>query len=306
MISVGGADTSVHVIVVGNEKGGSGKSTTAMHLAVALMSEGQRIATIDLDGRQKTLSHYIHNRKRWCSRHGLDLPVPRHYVIDRVGGDSVRGNAWAEYEEFGNILASLEGEVDFVIVDTPGSDTPLCRMSHSVADTLVTPLNDSFIDLDVLAAIDPLSHEIVAASHYAKMAVEARKERRAVDGNDINWVVVRNRLGNINTRNRRSITDIMDRLAFQLGLRVGPGITERVIFRELFPMGLTALDPLDEVMSGMRMTMSHLAARQEVRALLAALRLPLNARSRRIHDARIEWTQAGVGPLQLDPMMDLH
>ena len=61
---------SAHVIVLGNEKGGSGKSTTALHIAVALLKAGQRVATIDLDSRQQSFTRYIANRQAWARRTG--------------------------------------------------------------------------------------------------------------------------------------------------------------------------------------------------------------------------------------------
>src|ERR1700749_4640486 len=81
-----GIPRSAHVIVLGNEKGGSGKSTTAMHVAVALLKAGQRVATIDLDSRQKSFTHYVENRKAWAERTKLALEVPRHYNVARVEG----------------------------------------------------------------------------------------------------------------------------------------------------------------------------------------------------------------------------
>ena len=64
------------VIVVGNEKGGSGKSTVAMHVAVALVkARPERVATIDLDIRQRSLTHYVENRRAWGERIGRELEV---------------------------------------------------------------------------------------------------------------------------------------------------------------------------------------------------------------------------------------
>src|SRR2546423_3453938 len=79
---------SAHVVVLGNEKGGSGKSTTAMHVAVALMNCGQRVATVDLDSRQKSFTHYVENRRAWAKSAGLGLALPTHFCIAR--GATVR------------------------------------------------------------------------------------------------------------------------------------------------------------------------------------------------------------------------
>src|SRR6202041_2965949 len=76
-----GRSDSAHMVVLGNEKGGSGKSTTALHVAVALMKAGQRVATIDLDCRQRGFTHYINSRRAWARRTGLHLELPAHYCI---------------------------------------------------------------------------------------------------------------------------------------------------------------------------------------------------------------------------------
>src|SRR5271170_4560613 len=93
-----GAPVSAHVIVLGNEKGGSGKSTTAMHVAVALLQAGQRVATIDLDSRQGSFTHYVENRRAWATRAGIELEHPRHYRIARAFGARIDE---IEAQEFG-------------------------------------------------------------------------------------------------------------------------------------------------------------------------------------------------------------
>jgi chromosome partitioning protein len=89
---------SAHVVVLGNEKGGSGKSTIAMHVAVALLAVGQRVATVDLDSRQKSFTHYIEHRRAWARRAGIDLKVPVHFCVAR--GSTLKlerlvGEGWA-------------------------------------------------------------------------------------------------------------------------------------------------------------------------------------------------------------------
>ena len=74
--SSGRAVEGAHVIVVGNEKGGAGKSTVAIHLAVALMRMGKTVGVIDLDLRQASLSRYLENRRRWADARGVTLPMP--------------------------------------------------------------------------------------------------------------------------------------------------------------------------------------------------------------------------------------
>ncbi len=229
--------------------------------------------------------------------------MPAHHVLDRAGGDSIVRNTWVEYEAFGRLIGDLEGRVDFVVIDTPGSDTALSRMCHGAADTLITPLNDSFVDLDVVASVDPVSHEFLNPSHYAEVVTEARRDRRAVDNGSLDWIVLRNRLSFLDNRNRRTLTDVLDRLAVRLGFRLAPGLGERVVYRELFNAGLTVLDPIEAIAPG-RASMSHVAARQEVRALIAALRLPVDDRSRRRRDAKAVWSLAQTVPLDM-PEVDL-
>src|SRR5579875_2013837 len=99
---------SAHVVVLGNEKGGSGKSTTALHIAVALLKAGQRVATIDLDSRQKSFTHYIENRRDWAARAGIKLELPTHYCIERAQGLSVEANEAEEFAAFSRVIATIE------------------------------------------------------------------------------------------------------------------------------------------------------------------------------------------------------
>jgi chromosome partitioning protein len=288
---------SAHVVVVGNEKGGSGKSTTAMHIAIALLKAGQRVATIDLDSRQGSFTHYIYNRRSWALRAGLKLELPEHYRIGRGEGVRVDENEATEFANFAEAITAIEHTHDFVVIDTPGADSYLTRLAHSMADTLVTPLNDSFVDFDVLASVDPQTFAVTGTSHYAEMVREARRQRRIVDGKMIDWVVVRNRLSMLGSRNKRLVGDGVNELARQLGFRFVDGFAERVVYREFFPRGLSALDAIDEETLGTRPSMSHITARQEVESLLAALRLPIDARGLRRAQVRAEWASTAEVPL---------
>jgi chromosome partitioning protein len=263
-----------HVIVLGNEKGGSGKSTTAMHVIVALLKTGARVASIDTDGRQRSLTRYIENRAAWKKKAGLALELPTHFTVPPGEGDLVADIEEREFRAFAEAVSRTEYGYDYVVVDTAGSNTYLMRVSHAMADTLITPINDSFVDLDVLARVDPETYAIDGLSHYAELVEEARRQRRLVDDRAMDWVVVRNRLAAFDTRNRRKLDSALAEIAGRLGFRVAPGISERVVFREFFPRGLTALDDFDRRVAGAEPTTSHLAARQEVRDLIAALDLP--------------------------------
>src|SRR5439155_11887409 len=183
-----------HVIVVGNEKGGSGKSTTSMHIVVALMKAGQRVATIDLDSRQRSLTHYLESRRGWGRRSQGDLELPTHFCIARAESARVDKNETVELADFERAIAAVQDRHDFIVIDTPPHDSYLMRLAHSIADTLVTPLNDSFLDLDVLASVDPVTFAVTGISHYAELVRQMRRCRRPVDGALTDWVVVRNRI----------------------------------------------------------------------------------------------------------------
>jgi len=268
-----GAVKRGHIIVTGNEKGGSGKTTTSMHLIVGLLRLGFRVGSMDIDARQRSLSRYIENRKATMAKEQTTLPLPTHIVINKSPYNIQEEAEADERERFTRALARLLATCDFVVIDSPGNDTHLSRMAHSYADTVITPVNDSFVDLDVLASVDGITMQVLKPSIYSEMLWEQKLARAKRDGGSIDWVVMRNRLSNIDARNKRMITKIMDDLTKRLGCRLAPGFSERVIFRELFLLGLTVLDVVETNKSG-ALSMSHLAARQEVRDLLKALRIP--------------------------------
>ena len=262
-----------HVLVIGNEKGGSGKSTTALHIAVLLMGEGARVATLDLDARQGTLSRYMENRAAYARRKGIDLVLPVHAAV-QLSIESDR--AAMEADEKVRFEAALEPVLttaDFVIIDTPGSDSYLSRLAHTWADTLLTPLNDSFIDLDLLARVEPDQLKIVRPSIYAEQVWKQRQIRAVQGGRPVDWIVIRNRLSSLAARNKRDMGMVLEALSKRIGFRIASGLTERVIYKELFLNGLTLLD-LRREQGGVALTMSHVAARQEVRDLVGALNLP--------------------------------
>lgn len=289
---------SAHVIVLGNEKGGSGKSTTAVHVAIALLKAGQRVASIDLDARQKSFTHYIENRAAWARRTGLALELPHHIHVSLGSSMNIGENEASEFEQFSQAISAVERSFDFVVIDTPGADTYLMRLAHSMADTLITPINDSFVDFDVLGTVDPATYWVTGESHYAKMVREARRDRRRIDGASTDWIVVRNRLSLLSSRNKQLIAEGLDRLASSVGFRAVDGFAERVVYRELFPRGLTALDDLNSQTLGTRPNMAHVTAREEVAGLLRHLKLPIDERGRRRAAARAEWFAQADRPLE--------
>lgn len=253
----------LHVIVFANEKGGTGKSTTAVHVAIALAAKGARVAALDLDHRQRTLGRYLDNRAATMKRMGRDLPMPRHATHD---GES--------HDRFNELLAELSAGADFLVIDTPGRDDPFARIAVTNADTLVTPMNDSFVDFDLIGQVEGETFKVKRLSFYAELIWEARLKRsRATieqQRRQMDWVVVRNRTGHVEARNMARIEQALAELSKRVGFRVAQGLSERVIYRELFPSGLTLLDRghLGELGT------SHLVARQELRELVKSLALP--------------------------------
>ena len=262
------------VIVAGNEKGGSGKSTVAMHISITLLKLGHRVATLDLDTRQKSFTTYIENRRTWAEktrtgRVDRTLQMPDHFTIEHGSEADEAAGCTALADK----IDALAETYDFIVIDTPGRDSSLARLAHSMADTLVTPLNDSFVDFDLLGTVDPETFEVSGINHYAQMVDDVRKQRRMIDGSTIDWIVLRNRLSMTSTRNKRLVGQALTQLSQMLDFRCVDGFAERMIFREFFPRGLTALDDLNEATLGTRPTMSHVTARQEVAALINAMAL---------------------------------
>jgi len=259
-----GGDMSGSVVIVfGNEKGGTGKSTLAFHVAVALLVRGARVATVDLDAGQGTLSRTVANRRDHARRSGRALPMPDHVAVNPAPHQE------ADEAAFVKALASF-AEHDVVIVDTPGHASSLSLAGHSYADIVVTPMNDSLVDLDVLARVDPATKSVEGPSSYAELIWKAKQQRARRDGGRIEWIIVRNRVGALDARNKRRVGELMSAIAKRFGCRIAEGIGERVIFRELFLDGLTVedLDPARD-----KVAMSHVAARAEIRALLPILNL---------------------------------
>ena len=252
-----------HRITFANEKGGTGKSTTAVHVAVALAFSGKRVVAFDLDHRQRTMDRYFENRAATAAKRGIDLATARCHVVD--------GLLPADFEA---LVEREAADADFIVIDTPGRDDPLARHAAAETDTLVTPMNDSFVDFDLIGQVEGESFKVKKLSFYAELIWEARlkrskstleQQRRQMD-----WVVVRNRTGYTEARNMARIEKALTEMSKRVGFRVAKGLSERVIYRELFPSGLTLLDKGQLGDLGT----SHLVARQELRGLVASLHLP--------------------------------
>lgn len=261
-----------HIIVVGNEKGGAGKSTVSMHVATALARMGHRISVLDLDLRQRTFGRYIDNRKSFLASAELDLPSPTMHELPEVEADALKPGENIYDHRLSAAIAELEPVSDFILIDCPGSHTRLSQVAHSLADTLITPLNDSFIDFDLLAHTDATGDKITGPSVYSEMVWNARQLRAQAGLAPIDWIVVRNRMGAQRMVNKDKMERAILNLSKRIGFRIAPGFNERVIFRELFPRGLTLLDLKD--IGVKQLNISNVAARQELRDLMKALNLP--------------------------------
>ncbi len=258
------------MIVIGNEKGGAGKSTVAALIATAMLYQGKRVSVIDLDLRQQSLSRLLANRRRWLPAAGVSAPMPLEYKLAEDPA-LLADDMPAAMSLFQEALDLAMGNSDLLIIDTPGGDTPVSRAAHLQADQIVTPMNDSFVDFDVLGLVDPVSLRLLRPSHYAQEILHARAVR-AEHSRQLDWVVLRNRLSGADTNNRQRVDKALHSLAADIGFRIGPSMRERVAYREMFPFGLTLADVAAKVKPGASAG-ARQAARDEVDMLMASLRL---------------------------------
>ena len=258
------------VIVVGNEKGGAGKSTLAIHIATALLHGEAKVAVLDLDLRQQTLGHFFSNRAKWLAANEAEAPMPIEHAISSAGDALAKAPDAEQLARFEEAFAEVAAQADFVLIDTPGADTAISRAAHTKADLIVTPMNDSFVDFDMLGVVDPVTLDLTRHSLYAETVWACRKQRATTERKQIDWVVLRNRLAPTEARNRKRLDERVQALSRKVGFRVGPGLRDRVIYRELFPFGLTVAD-LSPTIRPVAMSLQHVAARQELRAVMVAL-----------------------------------
>jgi chromosome partitioning protein len=289
-----------HVVVIGNQKGGSGKSTFAMHIIVALLKAGKRVACFDLDLNQQTLTRYLANRREWDRNHGRKLEMPDHYPVkERDAYGTARNlkqfiaqfkkDVRAHKDDFidsGNLSHSADlkqfvsqlreigraNKYDFIIIDTPSGVQHLSLIAHGMADTLITPLNDSFFDLDVLVAMESSDLE-PQLSAYANMVWRALEARSKISGRATDWIIVRNRLEPVESNNHRQITLVLDVLQRKLGFRIARGLLERPAYREFFAAGLTVFDFVEDPTSSTEPGRTTSLARVEVEGLIREIGL---------------------------------
>lgn len=246
------------VIVFANEKGGTGKSTLAMHTIVALMRAGKSVASFDLDARQGSLSRYVENRQTYAKEQNIALPTPEHVRWTEE---------MAKLYPLASQLDKLKNRVDAVVIDTPGSYTAIGLEAMIQADCLVTPLNDSLVDLDILALVETDSVRIKGPSHFAQTVWSMRQQRMLERRPQLNWVVVRNRLLYNKSKNSQTMSILLNALSRRIHFLLAGGISERVVFRELFLKGLTMMDFRDDNIH-MPATISSNTARSELCLLL--------------------------------------
>lgn len=260
-----------YIFVVGNEKGGAGKTTCSMHLIIGLLDRGHGVISIDVDSRQHSLTSYINNREVYNEKNpDKKVLMPVHFHIPESNKQTIQEKEAEEREFFEDLLAQAKNCADYIVIDTPGSHTYLSRLAHSYADTVITPINDSFLDLDVIAKIDGDSFDVTKPSIYSQMIWEQKMEKASRGKGSMDWVVLKNRLSNLDAHNKRNVSQALEKVAKRIAFRVVPGFSERVIFRELFPQGLTLLD-LKSANYSKSFSISHVAARQELRSFLDAI-----------------------------------
>ena len=263
------------VIVVGNEKGGSGKSTLSIHLAIGYMYAGYKVATIDLDGRQGTLTHYIENRINFCKSNQTVLPIPEHLVVTPQLFADEQG-AQEDADDLDAEINNLKQNYDIIIIDTPGTYNHLSNAGHKNADILITPVNDSLLDLDVLAKFD-VPNNFFSKSHYAqnveklKGLVSGENNLDQIIAKNFRWIVLRNRVSHVDANNKREVDKMLKYLSEKMGFEYLSGIGERVIYREMFLKGLTISDITNNKKLSSGISLSHVAAKNELNSVMTAI-----------------------------------
>lgn len=252
-----------HIIVVSNEKGGTGKSTISMHLAIKLMQEGFSVATIDLDGRQGSLSKYIENRKRFCEQQNIFLPIPDHTRVYLEENPYLISQA---RDSLASLIKQKINVFDAIIIDTPGTKNYLFEEGHKYADTVITPMSDSLVDLNVIADIDYQTNRILKPGHYSNFIWDIKKYLASQGKPYLNWIVCGNKLSSFKSKNKTAVFAHLERLSKIYGFRLFSGLKDRVIYKELFLEGLTVLDLSNEALK-CKMTVSHIAAKREITSL---------------------------------------
>jgi chromosome partitioning protein len=256
----GRPNIDAHVIVFANEKGGVGKSTAAFHTAIALCNAGNNVAAIDLDSRQQSLSRALENREGTGRRLKINLPQPRHATVNQPAP------AMLAHE-----IARIGGGADFIVIDVAGHDSPLARRAIAMADTLVTPINNSFVDIDLLGRYDAVTHKLKSFGPFARLVQDLREVRDHSRQPPFDWIVMPNRTRHLPSHNQTRISNALTDLAPKAGFRIAAGLGERVAYRDLFLLGLTLLD-LKFIPAFAK---AAPVAKSEIAQMIAELKLPV-------------------------------
>ena len=230
------------IIVFSNLKGGTGKSTTALSVIVGLLRQGKSVATLDLDMDQEALTRYLFNRTRFAKLTKLRIGMPEHHRFTQIDPGAENAPLSARLELLNGLVDTLTAENDYVVIDCPSLDNPLTRTVTARADVLTSPVNESFLDIDVIGEVRGTPPTVTRIGPFAEM-IGAEMQRRQDEGvYPLEWIVVRNRRNPSASRHTAAIGTVLGELSKTLSFRVTDGFVDRLIFRELFLVGLSILD----------------------------------------------------------------